>query len=363
MKKIRLKLQERSYDIIVGRGAAGELSGIVKKMRFSGPIAVITDRVVEKKTRSVYKKALDAVTNELTVITVPSGEKSKSVDMFRDVSQKLANRTKGHKPLIVALGGGVIGDLAGFVASSYRRGVPYIQVPTTLLAQVDSSVGGKVGIDLPEAKNLVGAFYQPKAVLVDTGFLPTLPARHIRNGMAEVIKYGIIKKRSFFALLEDEMERLLELKSERLDDVVYECLRIKARLVEKDERDDKDLRIALNFGHTLGHGIEAAAEYTNRYNHGECVSIGMVMASDIAVRLGMFSEKGLLKVKRLLKKAGLPVSVKGIGLKDILRTHRFDKKFVSGTNRFVLPTGIGKVEVVEDIPGILIRTVLREYVS
>ncbi len=363
MKKVKVDLGERSYTIRIGSGIFSKLPEIISSFKHPGPVVILTDNVVKARTGKITQPVLRRIPNEVLTVTVPAREKAKSISVYQDTVQKISRRTKAHRPLIVAIGGGVVGDLAGFIAATYRRGVPFVQVPTTLLAQVDSSVGGKVGIDLPEAKNLVGAFYQPKAVLVDTDFLKTLPVRQVRNGMAEVIKYGIISSYSLFELLEARMQDIVSLKSASLEKVIAECVAIKARVVEKDEYDRKDVRIALNFGHTLGHAIETASGYSNRYNHGESIAIGMIMASEIAAKLDMLSEDNFKRIKNLIKKAGLPVQAEKVSRKEIVRAHRYDKKFVKGGNRFVLPRRIGKVEVVEDIPDLLIRTAIRKHVS
>jgi 3-dehydroquinate synthase len=363
MKKVRIDLGERSYDVLIGAGMITRLPRLVRSMGFTGPVVVITDKMVMSKTSHITAAVFRQLTNDVFRIVVPSTERSKSLTVFQDTIYKISKKTKTHRPLIIALGGGVVGDLAGFVAATYRRSIPLVQIPTTLLAQVDSAVGGKVGIDIPEAKNLIGAFYQPKAVLVDTDFLRGLPRRQIRNGLAEIIKYAIIKSRDLFIFLENNMKDILSLKKEPLEKVIYECVSIKAGMVERDELDSKDVRIALNFGHTLGHAIEAASGYSRLYNHGESIAVGMILAGEIAVRLDMLKEKDLDRIKKLIRKAGLPVRVRGISVKDIINSHEYDKKFVTGINRFVLPRKIGSVEVIEDIPGLLIRTVLREYVD
>jgi 3-dehydroquinate synthase len=363
MKKVRVDLGERSYTIHIGAGVFSKLPGLISSFKYTGPVVIVTDGVVKARTGKITQPVLKRLPNEVVTITVPAREKAKSISVYQDAVQKISRKTKTHRPIIVAIGGGVVGDLAGFIAATYRRGVPLIQVPTTLLAHVDSSVGGKVGIDLPEGKNLVGAFYQPKAVLMDTDFLKTLPVRQVRNGMAEVIKYGIISSRSLFELLEARMQDLVSLKSGSLEKVIAECAAIKARVVEKDEYDRKDVRIALNFGHTLGHAIETASGYSKLYNHGESIAIGMIMASEIAVKLDMFREEDLRRIKNLMKKAGLPVQAEKVSREEIVKAHRYDKKFVKGGNRFVLPRRIGKVEVIEDIPDILIRTAIRKHVN
>jgi len=362
MKKVRLNLEKRSYDILIGKDVVEMLPYVVKSLGITGPVVVITDKMVMSKTARFTAPVLRQLPNGIFRVVVPGTEKSKSLKVFRETVHKISKRTKMHRPVIIALGGGVVGDLAGFVAATYRRGVPLIQVPTTLLAQVDSSVGGKAGIDLPEAKNLIGAFYQPKYVLMDPDFLRTLPYRQIRNGMAEVIKYAVIRSRSLFGFLENNMDDILSLKTKPLERVIYECVAIKARIVERDELDCRDIRIALNFGHTLGHAIEAASGYSRRYNHGESIAVGMILAGEIAMRLDMLKQEDFKRIKNLIRKAGLPVRVRGISTKEIMNSYGYDKKFVVGSNRFVLPRKIGLVEVVEDIPGLLVRTVLREHV-
>jgi len=363
MKKIRLNLNERSYDIFAGKGAINKLPDMIKLLKTTGPIIVVSDKNVQKKTRNYTKPILTKIKNTVIEIILPAGEQSKSIDIFKKTIQLISDKTKKHKPVIVALGGGVVGDLAGFIAASYRRGVPLIQVPTTLLSQVDSSIGGKVGIDLPQAKNLVGAFYQPKAVLMDTNFLDTLPKREIKNGLAEVIKYGIIKNSAFFAFLEKNIQKVLMLEKNILGKVVFECADIKAKVVEKDELDVNDVRIALNFGHTLGHAIESATGYSKGYNHGEAISIGMMIACELGRKLGKFKKDELQRVKALLRRAGLPVEARGVSSKDIMKAFAYDKKFSKGSNRLVLPKRIGSVGVVDDVPLTLINSMLKKYVK
>ncbi|MGB2629670.1 MAG: 3-dehydroquinate synthase [Candidatus Omnitrophota bacterium] len=363
MKKVRLDLAGRSYNILIGSGTAAELPRQIHSMAFHGPVVIITDKIVMSKTNRVVAPVFKTIENEVIRVVVPGGERSKSIEVFQDTIHEICKKTKKHHPLVVALGGGVVGDLGGFVAATYRRGVPLIHLPTTLLAQVDSAIGGKVGVDLPEAKNLVGAFYQPKAVLIDTDFLHSLPRRQIKNGMAEIIKYAIIKSRPLFEFLEDNMEKVLQLKKRAIERVIHECVAIKARVVEKDELDRKDVRIALNFGHTLGHAIEAASGYSESYNHGEAVALGMILAGAMAFRLDMLKEKDLERIKDLIKSAGLPVKIRGVTVRDIMNTHVYDKKFVTGSNRFVLPKRIGSVEVVEGIPELLVKTVLKNHVE
>jgi len=351
MKKIHLNLNERSYDIFAGKGAIRKLPEIIAGLKTSSPIVVVSDRTVYKKTRDHIVPVLKKLDNEVIDIIVPPGERSKSIGVFEKTIQQISYRTRRHKPVIIALGGGVIGDLAGFIAASYRRGVPLLQIPTTLLAQVDSSIGGKVGIDLPQAKNLVGAFCQPKAVIMDTDLLATLPKREIKNGLAEIIKYGIIKNRSFFAYLESNIDKVLRLEKTAMEKVISECASIKA------------IRIDLNFGHTFGHAIESASGYSKGYNHGEAISVGMMIACEVGVSLGMLKSGELERVKGLLRTAGLPVKARGVSSGDIMKAFAYDKKFSTGAVRMVVPNRIGTVSVVTDIPINLLRSVLKKYVG
>lgn len=361
MKTISVKLHKRSYEIIIGSGVRERLPHILESLKFSGPIVIITDKGVMSRAGFLIAPVLKKLSNSHFSIVVDDTEKSKSLRGFQNVIQKISEKTKTHLPLIVAFGGGVVGDLAGFAAATYRRGVPFIQIPTTLLAQVDSSIGGKVGIDLAHAKNIVGAFYQPKAVLIDPDFLKTLPKRQIQSGTAEIIKYAIISNQNLFRFLENNIQDILSLRKKTVERVISECVDIKTKIVEKDEFDDKDVRIALNFGHTLAHAIESAMGYSANCGHGEAVAIGMVLAGEISKRLDMLGEKDFDRIKALIKKAGFTVKFGRELFKKIIDSYGYDKKFISGANRFVLPKKIGSVEVIEDIPGILIRTVLREY--
>ena len=359
MKKIKVKLAERSYDVIVGQGAFKELPSSIRNFGKDTPVVVIIDKTVASRAKDLIAPVLKKIPNDIIKIPVGPGEKAKSFAVFAGIIKTIAKRTRKHSPVIVAIGGGVAGDLAGFVAATYRRGVPLIQVPTTLLAQVDSSVGGKTGIDLPEAKNLVGAFWQPRKVLIDTGFLKTLPRRQVSNGMAEVIKYGVIKSKVLFDFLEKNIKAINALEPKALEKIIAECVSIKAEVVAKDEFDKKDIRIMLNFGHTIGHAIEAASGY--RYGHGESVAIGMVMAGEVAVGLKMFDRADLERIKALLSKSGLPIGTRKVPVKSILEAYQYDKKFTSGANRLVLPRAIGNVRVVESVPEDLIRNVIKEF--
>ena len=262
---------------------------------------------------------------------------------------------------MVALGGGVTGDVAGYVASIYKRGIPYIQIPTTLLAQVDSAIGGKTAIDLPSAKNLVGSFYQPRIVISDIRFLNTLGKRVAISGLGEIIKYGIIEDRRLFVYLEKNIRRIRRFDRDSLEHIICRSSAIKARIVEKDEYDKKGTRARLNFGHTIGHAIESACGYSKQYYHGEAVGIGMITASMIAARKGMLKEDALRRIIGLVKKAGLPTAIsRKISMAKIMKAQRYDKKIIHGVNRFVLPLDIGRVKICENIPERLIRAVIKD---
>ncbi len=258
------------------------------------------------------------------------------------------------------MGGGVIGDLVGFTAATFKRGVPYLQVPTTLLAQVDSAIGGKTALDLPTGKNLVGAFYQPIGVISEIRFLNTLPVRQLRSGLAEVVKYGVLGDEALFRYVEHEVNALLSMEPRALTHVVIRCAEAKARFVARDEYDRHEIRMRLNLGHTVGHALEAATGYARRLSHGEAVSIGMVAAARLARRLGICHEAVERRLVTLLTRIGLPVAYPGVRPDRILNAMRHDKKFTAGSNRFVLPTRIGQVVIARGVSYRLIREVVGE---
>jgi 3-dehydroquinate synthase len=356
MKKIRVNLNNRGYDIVITRNKLASLSGIIKQLKIGTDAVVITNTVVKDLFGAKIERPLLSAGIDVQFKTVPDGEKSKSEKYCIKLLNDIARFDRlGRRMFIIALGGGVIGDLAGFVASIYKRGVPYVQVPTTLLAQVDSSIGGKVAIDLKIGKNLAGSFYQPSLVFSDVEVLKTLPKRDLASGLAEVIKYGIISSPGLFYFVRKNLKKILKNDTAALERIIYDCASIKAALVEKDERDNKNMRVVLNFGHTIGHAIETAAGYSKGYSHGQAVALGMLAASFISVESGLLSRSEYLKIKRLIKDAGLPIILKNLNLKDIMLAQEHDKKFIHGRNRFVLPKRIGKVVVKEDISEPLIK--------
>ncbi len=358
MKKIKVSLGKRSYNIYSGYDIIKNISKLIPSYVLKNPILIITNKKINSLIGKVLLKALDNASNKIYIKEVPDSERAKSFKVYNQIISTLSKIGRKRKPTIIALGGGVVGDIAGFAASTYRRGVPYIQIPTTLLAEVDSSIGGKVAIDLPQAKNIVGSFYQPKAVICDIALLRTLPKKEIRNGLAEVIKYGIIHDRRFFEYLERNLKNILALKKSCIEYVVSKCASIKAGVVSKDEFDTKGIRAILNFGHTFGHAIEASFKYSKKFTHGEAVAIGMILAGETALALGMIKLNEVTKIRKIIKRAHLPLNLKGANAKKIIMSIDYDKKFLHGVNRFVLPRRIGVVEIVQNVPRRLIREVL-----
>jgi 3-dehydroquinate synthase len=357
MKIVKVKLQDRSYDIVIGREALQRIPKLLENSVPRRDAFIITNSRLKK----IYGKSIESVlcgagyTSKFAL--VPFTEEAKSSKVVIEVLNKIASYDRKKKIFIVALGGGVIGDLAGFVASIYRRGVPYIQIPTTLLSQVDSAIGGKVAIDLPMGKNLAGAFYQPRLVVSDISLLRTLPKKELRNGLAEIVKYGLIKDLSFFQYLEANHRKVMQRETKALLHVIKRCSEIKADTVARDERDNRDIRIALNCGHTIAHAIEAAGSYRD-YTHGEAVAIGLLAETELSCALGIASSKTLNRLESLLKAIGLPSRMEGIDVSAMMKAQEHDKKIITGVNRFVLPARIGNVKIVENIPTGLIRDVI-----
>jgi len=355
-KKIRVDLKKRSYDILVCYDEFDKLGKAVKQLKIGTDAVIITNPLIKKLFGKKVEKCLLAAGFNVRIETVPDTEKAKSEKHCIRVLNNISKLDSSSRRIfIVALGGGVVGDLAGFVASIYRRGIPYVQVPTTLLAQVDSAIGGKVAIDLGMGKNLAGAFYQPRLVFSDVSLLKTLPKKDLISGLAEVVKYGIIKSPLLFTTLVKNYKKVLKRDKKILQYIVYACSLIKARVVEKDEFDNKNLRVILNLGHTIGHAIETAGHYSASYSHGQAIALGTLSASLISKKLGLLSQKDYLRIRGLIKNIGLPTSLKGLDVRAIFSAQEHDKKFIHGRNRFVLPVKIGKTVVREGIPKSLIK--------
>jgi 3-dehydroquinate synthase len=345
--KLRVPLAERGYDIEIGTGNLAELGSFAHARLGLSHAVVITDENVEPTHGKAAAESLAELAN-VHVFVVPPGETSKSVEMADELWRNLLDAGADRKTAIVAVGGGVVGDLAGFVAATFARGLALVQVPTTLLAQVDSSVGGKVGVNLPGAKNMVGAFWQPRGVLIDTAVLATLPDREYRAGLAEVVKYGVILDAEFFADLEVHVAELNRRDDETLRRVVLRCCELKAQVVAADEREETGVRAVLNYGHTFAHALETLTSY-EQLLHGEAVAIGMLCASRLAERLGRIDASATRRQRDLLAALGLPVALPEIDRAELFSLMARDKKTEHGKLRFVLPTRLGYVELVGDV--------------
>ena len=358
MKKVQVALKDSSYSIVVGYGILDKFPGAVKKLGIGTDAVIITNPLIRKIYGSRLAKGLLKAGFTVKVLEVADSERSKSIDVAVGLIKEITRYAADKRPFIVALGGGVVGDLAGFVAAVYKRGVPFVQVPTTLLAQIDSAIGGKVAVDLPEGKNLVGAFYQPKLVWADVALLSSLSDRQLRNGLAEAVKYGVIADAELFDRLEADVRLLLSRDRAALSRVVLACAAIKARVVEVDEKEAKGIRTVLNFGHTAGHAIEAACGY-GRYHHGEAVALGMRVACRMSVAAQLLPARDALRVEMLLSEIGLPQEARGATLGKVLGAMKFDKKFESGKIRFVLARGIGRAVIAGGVPEGFVAGILK----
>lgn len=358
MRVVNVPLGTRSYSILIGPGLLSRLGSECQKLGLGQRCAVICDRNVAPLFGAAAEKSLRAAGFDPIRIRVPAGEIAKSLKTVQFCYNALAAHRLERKSFVVALGGGVVGDLAGFVAATYLRGVPFVQVPTTLLAQVDSSVGGKVGVNLKAGKNLVGAFHQPRAVLCDLDALKKLPAREFRAGLAEVIKYGIIYDADLFQQIERELSVLLKRSPRLLGEIVARCCEIKADVVGQDET-ETGLRAILNFGHTIGHAIENSIGY-GKYLHGEAISIGQVAAAGLSARLLSLPEGDVQRIRSVFEHAGLPTHVRLTTPQRsrVLEAMKLDKKVSSGEIKFVLADRIGKVRWGQRVPESLIAEAL-----
>ena len=338
---VRVELGERSYNIVIGAGLLARLGEFFQPLGFGKHGVIITDMNVEPLYAEQLNEALLARGFETAVMIVPAGEASKSLRQASRLLRQMPALGLDRKSFVVALGGGVVGDLAGFVAATYLRGLALVQVPTSLLAQVDSAVGGKTGVNLPQGKNLVGAFYQPRLVLSDTDTLATLPERELRAGFAEVVKDGAIRDAEYFAWLESNRERVLKLDAGAVAHVVGRCCEIKAEIVSADER-ESGIRAWLNFGHTLGHAMEALAEYEGLL-HGEAISMGMVAAAYLSQKRAGLPSTHAARLRSLLESSGLPVQLRdSFDVAELFEVMRLDKKAQAGRLRFVLLKRLGE---------------------
>ena len=355
MRTVHVSLGSRSYAIKIAPGLVDRLGRKCARLKLGTRCAIITDTNVGKRYAKAVFNSLVASGFSPSLIVVPAGETAKSLKTVQTGYDLLAAHRLERKSFIVALGGGVVGDLAGFVAATYLRGIAFVQVPTTLLAQVDSSVGGKVGVNLKAGKNLVGAFYQPRLVLCDLDALDALPEREFRAGLAEIIKYGIIYDAKLFALLERDLPKLLKREAKTLAAVVARCCEIKAEVVGQDETEG-GVRAILNFGHTIGHAIENSSGY-GKYLHGEAIAIGQVAAARLSAGLTGLPEDDVSRIRNLFRRAGLPVALKlnSVQRRKLFTAMKLDKKVSDGEIKFVLAKKVGRVVWGQRVSEALVR--------
>jgi 3-dehydroquinate synthase len=340
---LTVNLADNSYDILIGCGVMSSIGSHCVALGLSSRVAVITNPTVNALYGEVVRNSLAGAGYTVSVIEIPDGEVYKNAETLANVYDALIEAGLDRKSFIVALGGGVVGDLAGFAAATYLRGIPFVQVPTTLLAQVDSSVGGKTAIDHPRGKNLIGAFYQPRFVLIDVDSLATLPEREYRAGMAEVIKYGVAIDLIFFEYLEQHVDAIMAMDRECLETLIRRCCQLKAQVVELDEK-ESGLRAVLNYGHTLGHAFEMLAGYSELV-HGEAVAIGMVLAARISVARGHCDAADIKRVSALICRFGLTTQAPIVDRQRLLSAILTDKKSADGAISFICNSGIGNFAI------------------
>jgi len=355
MKRVRVELAHRNYEIHIGSGMLDYAGLQLKENGLSGKVIIITNPIVKQLYGNAMKQSLTDGGFEVIILEIPDGEEQKSLETADRLYHEMAHHYVERTTPVLALGGGVIGDLAGFAAATYLRGVPLVQIPTTLLAQVDSSIGGKVAVNHGQLKNNVGAFYQPRLVITDTDTLKTLPTTELANGLAEIIKSAVILDNKFFDYLEKNLERLKSLDAEVLEEVIFQSARIKAGVVEKDER-ESGLRSILNYGHTIGHAIETVSDF--KIEHGGAVAIGMLTAGKISNQMGMFKSDELARLESIIEEAGLPTSIPNLNVQEIIQVMEHDKKVAGGKIRFVLPKSIGTVFITDEVNPSLIEKAL-----
>ncbi|SHO45671.1 3-dehydroquinate synthase [Desulfopila aestuarii] len=356
MAEVQVGLGSRSYPIYVEQGCLERIGNDLARRNIGNRYAIITDTNVNSLYGEKLLEMLLSVGLKAKLFPFPAGEKSKTLFTVEALASRLALAGFDRHDAVIALGGGVTGDLAGFLASAYMRGIPFVQVPTTLLAQVDSSVGGKTGVDLPEGKNLFGAFYQPKAVYIDSNVLNTLPKEELLGGLAEVIKYGVIRDSEFFTFLEEYRRKILQLDQSVIQKLICRCCEIKAEVVAADEHEG-GLRKILNFGHTIGHAIEGASNY--QLIHGLAVAIGMVAASRLSVIKDTLSGKEAERIYSVISAYGMPVSVPSyLDRQQVKRYLQTDKKAVKGKVFYILPDAIGSTYITDEVSEEMVDTVL-----
>jgi len=363
MRVVKVSLGSRSYKISIGAKLLADAGKECARLRLGARCAIISDSNVAPRYEAVVRQSLKRAGFDSVTIILPAGEKAKSLKSVAHCYDHLARHRLERKSFIVALGGGVVGDLAGYVAATYLRGVEFVQAPTTLLAQVDSSVGGKVGINLKAGKNLVGAFHQPRLVLSDLDCLRSLPPREYRAGLAEIIKYGIIYDARLFGQLERHLPELLERDPETLASIVARCCEIKADIVAQDEK-ETGVRAILNFGHTIGHALEAISGY-GKFLHGEAIAIGQVLEARLSIALLGLPSDDAVRITELFRRAGLPIAIR-LTAAQIEKLHaamRLDKKVAAGEIKFVLVDKIGRAVSGQTAPAAVVRGLFSQKPS
>ncbi|KUG24101.1 3-dehydroquinate synthase [hydrocarbon metagenome] len=361
MRSIKINLDKKSrssYEIRIGRDIIDRIALIIAKNHKSERYIVITDDCVGSLYGKKFLASLEDVGLNVSLIEFPAGEANKNINTVLDIAEKLLHAGADRETFLIALGGGVVGDITGFIASVFMRSVPYIQIPTTLVAQVDSSIGGKTAVDLPQGKNLMGTFYQPCAVFTDLSFLETLPEKEFNNGLSEIIKYGIIDDEKMFHTVEDNIETIKSKDSKILLNIIETCCRIKKSIVEIDEK-DQGLRHILNFGHTWGHALEKMSRYT--ITHGEGVALGMIAAARLSEKMGYLESNQAKRIETLIRSAGLPWKIPEVfSADDIIDALRMDKKKKGDIVRFVLLKKIGMPFIIGSIKPETITAVIEE---
>jgi 3-dehydroquinate synthase len=357
MQTVRVKLGSNSYNIYIGPGLLARTGDMLKELGFRDKLAIITDATVRKLYGNTLAESLGTAGFTVTILAGPESEEQKSLETAARLYAELTDFYAERTTPVLALGGGVTGDLAGFVAATYMRGVPLVQLPTTLLAQGDSSIGGKVAVNHGLLKNKIGAFYHPRLTISDISTLKSLSPRELSNGLAEIIKHGAILDGEFFDYLEENIDKIKSLDDQILERVVSRSAEIKAGVVEKDEL-DLGLRNILNYGHTLGHAIESVSEL--KVWHGEAVAIGMLAEARISSKMGIFDRNDLKRLKDVIEKAGLPTDIPNLDVAELVRFMEHDKKIVQGKVRFVLPRTIGEIFITDEVSPALIKEVLAE---
>ncbi|MDF5725060.1 MAG: 3-dehydroquinate synthase [Rhizonema sp. PD37] len=358
---INVNLPQQSYEIAIAPSSLDQLGEYMAALKLGKKVLLVSNPMIFKHYGERAIASLKAHGFDVTSCTLPPGERYKTLNSVQKIYDAALENRLERSSTMVALGGGVIGDMTGFAAATWLRGINVVQIPTTLLAMVDSAIGGKTGVNHPQGKNLIGAFHQPRLVLIDPFVLKTLPMREFRAGMAEVIKYGIIWDAQLFTQMEESkrLDQLRYLKSELLDTILTQSCQAKADVVSKDEK-EAGLRAILNYGHTIGHAVESLTGY-RVVNHGEAVAIGMVAAGQIAVELGMWQKADTERQHALIQKTGLPTQLPtGVDIEAIIEALQTDKKVLEGKVRFILPTQLGAVTITDQVPSDTIRQVLQE---